>query len=88
VPGALAAEPQASAAAAKAMPKAGRLALAENAKPNKIQNQPPPQRRVVGMTLGVQLRLRWFIEGQRTTAVEVVHRLNSQSQKHGRGEGR
>ena len=65
MPGALAAEPEASAAAdAKAMPKAGRLALAaEKAKPNKIPTQPPPQRRIAVMTLGVQLCLRWFIEG-------------------------
>ena len=44
VPEALAAEPQASAAAeAKARPKVGRLALAaEKAKPNKIPTQPPP----------------------------------------------
>ena len=78
MPGALAAEPQASAAEAKAMPRVGRLALAEKAKPNKIPTQPPPQRRVVVMTLGVQLCLRRFIEGKRTTVAEVVHRLNLQ----------
>ena len=79
MPGALAAEPQASAAEAKAMPKVGRLALAEKAKPNNIPTQPPPQRRIVVMTLGVQLCLRWFIEGQRITAAEVAHRLNRRS---------
>ena len=71
MPGALTAEPQASAAEAKARPKVGRLALAEKAKPNKIPNQPPPQHRIVVMTLGVQLCLRWFIEGQRITAARL-----------------
>ena len=70
------------------MPKAGRLALAEKAKPNNIPTQPPPQRGVAVMTLGVQLCLRWFIEDHRTTTVQAVHRLNRQSQQHGRGEGR
>ena len=88
MPGALAAEPQISAVEAKAMAKSGRLALAEKAKPNKIPSQPPPQRRIVVMTLGVQLCLRWFIEGQRITGAEAVHRLNRQSQQHGKGEGR
>ena len=40
------------------------------------------------MTLGVQLCLRWFTHGQRVTGAEAVHRLNRQSQQHGRGEGR
>jgi hypothetical protein len=53
-------------------PYVGRLALAEKAKPNKIPTQPPPQRCIVVMTLGVQLCLRWFMEGHRLTAGEAV----------------
>ncbi len=86
---ALAAESQAS-AEAKAMPKAGRLALAAEkaAKPKNIPTQPPPRRRIRVMTLGVQLRLRWFMGGQRITAGEDVQRLNRRAKQHGKGDGR
>ena len=40
------------------------------------------------MTLGVQLCLRWFGEGQQIAPPEVVRRLDSQAQRHGRGGGR
>jgi hypothetical protein len=46
------------------------------------------RRCIVVMTLGVQLRLRWLIEGQRITAAEVAHRHSCQPQQHGRGDGR
>ena len=89
MPGALAAEPQAS-AEAKAMPKVGRLALAAEkaAKPNKIPTQPPPKRRIGVMTAGVQFCLRCFMEGQRTTAGEDLQRLKRQAQQHGQCEWR
>ena len=60
----------------------------EGSKTPKHQTQPPPERRVGVMTLGVQLCLRWFMYGQRITAGEDVQRLNRQAQQHGRGEGR
>ena len=88
--GALAAEPQASAAAGsapepKAMPKS---AFARPQRPMPTPTPEPPQRPIVVMTLGVQLCLRWFGEGQQIAPPEVVRRLDSQAQRHGRGGGR
>ena len=93
VPGALAAEPQASAAGSapvpKAMPKAAfALASRRDAEPEREPTPPPPQRRTVVMTLGVQLCLRWFGEGQQMDPPQVVHRLDVQAYERGRGGGR
>ena len=81
IPQALAAEPQALLAAPAA------LQLDAKAKTNKIATLPPPQRRIVVMTLGVQLCLRRFIEGQRITASEIARRLYIQPHHCGRGKG-
>ena len=92
VPGALAAEPQASAAGSapvpKAMPKAAfALASRRDAEPEREPTPPPqpPQRRIVVMTLGVQLCLRWFGEGQQKDPPQVVRRLEFQAHERGLG---
>ena len=92
VPGALAAEPQAWAAGSapvpKAMPKvASALASRRDAETEREPPQ-PPQRRIVVMTLGVQLCLRLFGEGQQMDPPQVVHRLDLQAHERGRGGGR